>query len=110
MAPSCLMDATGLIFHATKPHRRAQGLLRDFMDAEEFLTALVAAKRANMSVSSIYEACKHRRLAHYKMSGRGRRGKILIRPADLQAFVESQRVEAGKPLLPLRHITLAQPS
>jgi excisionase family DNA binding protein len=76
------------------------------MDGEEFLTAAEAAEQTGMSVSSIYEACKNRRLAHYKMSGRGRRGKVLIRPADLQAFIESQRVEAGKPLPPLKHIVL----
>jgi excisionase family DNA binding protein len=80
------------------------------MDGEEFLTAAQAAEKAGVSLSSIYEACRTRRLAHYKVSGKGRRGKILIRPEDLQAFIESQRVEASKPLPPLKHIRLPPPS
>jgi excisionase family DNA binding protein len=74
-----------------------------------FLTVSQAAKAANLSCSSIYEACERKLLAHYRMSGTGRRGKILIRPADLAAFIESRRVEAGEtrsPTPPLEHISL----
>jgi excisionase family DNA binding protein len=62
---------------------------------EGFITVDEAAKRANMSASAIYQACDELRLAHYRVSGKGRRGRILIRPADLEAFLESCRVEAG---------------
>jgi excisionase family DNA binding protein len=62
---------------------------------DDFLTVEEAAQRAKMSVSSIYHACDEKQLAHYRVSGKGRRGKILIRPADLDAFLESCRVEVG---------------
>lgn len=62
---------------------------------DDFLTVEQAAKTAGLSSASIYEACKRRLLPHYRLSGTGRRGKILIRPADLIAFIESQRVDVG---------------
>jgi hypothetical protein len=62
---------------------------------DEFLTVDQAAAASQMSSSALYDACRRKRLAHYRLSGAGRRGKILIRPADLREFIESCRVEAG---------------
>jgi excisionase family DNA binding protein len=60
-----------------------------------FLTVSQAAKAAKLSRSAIYEACDQKRLAHYRLSGGGRRGKIMIRPTDLETFIEGCRVEAS---------------
>ncbi len=64
---------------------------------DDLLTVELAAKASGLSTASIYEACKRRLMPHYRLSGTGRRGKILIRRADLVAFIESQRVEAAAP-------------
>jgi excisionase family DNA binding protein len=57
------------------------------------LTPKQAAERAGVSLSLIYQLCEERRLTHYRIGGRGKRGKILIAPDDLDAFLESLRVE-----------------
>jgi len=48
-------------------------------------------------------------LPHYRMGGKGKRGKILIEEVALNAFLQSRKVE-GKPVdassLGLKHITL----
>ncbi|HYH66191.1 MAG TPA: helix-turn-helix domain-containing protein [Urbifossiella sp.] len=64
-----------------------------------------AAVRAGVSESLLYQLCSEGRLPHYRLGGRGRRGKIVIAPDDLDAFMESCRVteppyEDG----PLKHI------
>src|SRR5205823_4849997 len=63
--------------------------------AAKKLTPKEAAERAGVSVSLIYQWCDERRLAHYRVGGDGRRGKILIAPADLDAFMDSLKVVAG---------------
>jgi excisionase family DNA binding protein len=57
------------------------------------LTVKKAAERASVSTALIYRWCDERRLAHYRCGGDGRRGKILIEPRDLDAFMESLKVE-----------------
>jgi excisionase family DNA binding protein len=65
---------------------------------ERLLSPKEAAERMGVSVSLIYSWCEERRLAHYRVGGKGRRGKIMISPRDLDSFVESLRVEVtGKP-------------
>ena len=71
-------------------------------DPGGFLTVAQAAQSCGLSRSSVYEACKNKLLAHYRMSGTDRRGNILIRPADLDRFIESRRVEAGEVPAPRR--------
>lgn len=56
------------------------------------LTVKQAAVRAGVSSALVYAWCEERRLAHYRCGGQGRRGKILIDPADLDAFMESCKV------------------
>mgnify|MGYP003447544378 CR=1 FL=1 len=58
------------------------------------LTVKEAAERAGVSESLIYQWCDERRLPHYRVGGRGKRGKILVSPRDLDAFMESLRVES----------------
>ena len=73
------------------------------------LTVKQAAERAGVSPALIYQWCDERRLVHYRFGGSGRRGKIAIRPADLDAFLESCKVTPGASLPEqLRHIQ--QPS
>jgi excisionase family DNA binding protein len=59
------------------------------------LTPKEAAERAGVSVSMIYQWCNERLLPHYRVGGRGRRGKILVEERDLEVFLASCRVEAG---------------
>ncbi len=57
------------------------------------LTVKEAAEHAGVSESLVYQGCDERRLAHYRLGGKGRRGKIGISPADLDAFVEGLKIE-----------------
>jgi excisionase family DNA binding protein len=76
------------------------------------LTVRQAAERAGVSSALVYQWCHEHRLPHYRVGGRGRRGKILIDPADLDAFLASLKVEASesRDLPALRHISLPRPS
>jgi excisionase family DNA binding protein len=55
------------------------------------LTPKQAAERAGVSTSLIYVLCQERRLAHYRIGTDGKRGRILIDPADLDRFMEQCR-------------------
>jgi excisionase family DNA binding protein len=70
------------------------------------LTPDEAAKKAGVSRNLIYRWCEERRLPHYRLGGRGKRGRILIEERDLTTFLESCRVsEAPEPDEgPFRHI------
>jgi hypothetical protein len=50
-----------------------------------------------VSPSLIYQWCEQRVLTHFRVGGKGRRGRILIDPADLDALLLARRVEAGIP-------------
>jgi len=58
------------------------------------LTVRGAAEKAGVSISLLYQWIDERRLPHYRAGGKGRRGKILISPQDLEAFMGSLRVDA----------------
>jgi excisionase family DNA binding protein len=58
------------------------------------LTVKQAAERAGVSESLVYQWIEERRLPHYRLGGKGKRGKIGISPRDLDAFIQSLRVEA----------------
>ena len=64
------------------------------------LTPKEAAERAGVSVSLIYQWCAEGHLPHYRVGTRGRRGKILIAPEDLDAFMESMKVSSPRPSPP----------
>lgn len=73
------------------------------------LTVKQVAGRLRISASLVYGWCEDQMLPHYRMGGKGKRGKILIEETARNAFLESRKVE-GKPvdgsLLGLKHITL----
>jgi hypothetical protein len=75
------------------------------------LTPKLAAEHADVSQQLIYLWCEERRLPHYRLGGAGKRGKILIDPADLDAFMASLKVEAATtpetpaPRKRFRHLT-----
>jgi len=58
------------------------------------LTVKQAAELAGVSESLIYLLCDERRLPHYRPGGKGKRGKILIDPRDLDAYMQSCRIAA----------------
>jgi excisionase family DNA binding protein len=70
------------------------------------ITIRKAAERAGVSVALVYAWCEERRLSHFRLGAKGKRGKILIEEADLDAFLRECRVEAGEAGAegPLRHI------
>jgi excisionase family DNA binding protein len=57
------------------------------------ITIKQAAERAGVSPALVYAWCEERRLAHYRLGAKGKRGKILIEERDLDHFLEEQRVE-----------------
>jgi excisionase family DNA binding protein len=73
------------------------------------LTVKQVAERLRISASLVYSWCEDQILPHYRMGGKGKRGKILIEEAALDAFLQSRKVEC-KPVdassLGLKHITL----
>jgi excisionase family DNA binding protein len=73
------------------------------------LTVKQVSEKLRISASLVYSWCEDRLLPHYRMGGKGKRGKILIEEAALDAFLQSCKVE-GKPIdaasLGLKHITL----
>jgi excisionase family DNA binding protein len=73
------------------------------------LTVKQVAARLRISESLVYSWCEDHLLSHYRMGGKGKRGKILIEEAVLEAFLQSRKVESGagdSPVLDLKHITL----
>jgi excisionase family DNA binding protein len=61
------------------------------------LTVKQAATSKGLSPQLIYLWCEERRLPHYRLGGRGRRGRILIDPADLDAFLATLKVTPCPP-------------
>jgi excisionase family DNA binding protein len=61
------------------------------------LSVKQAAERKGLSPQLVYRWCEERRLPHYRCGGRGRRGRILIDPADLDAFLQTLKVTPRPP-------------
>ena len=75
------------------------------------LTVKQVAARLRVSDSLVYSWCEDHVLPHYRMGGKGKRGKILIDEAELDVFLQSRKVENGageSVALDLKHITLSQ--
>ncbi len=60
---------------------------------EKLLSVADAAEVAGVSPSMIYSWCAEQLLPHFRFATKGRRGKILISPAELDIFMQSCRVE-----------------
>ena len=73
------------------------------------LTVKQVSERLRISPSLVYSWYEAHLLPHYRMGGKGRRGKILIEEAALDAFLQSRKIE-GKPVnassLDLKHLAL----
>jgi excisionase family DNA binding protein len=76
------------------------------------LTVKQVSQRLRVSASLVYSWCEDHMLPHYRMGGKGKRGKILIEEAALDAFLQGCKVE-GRPIdatsLGLKHIQLRLP-
>ena len=59
----------------------------------DLLTPKEAAVKARVSPSLIYTLCNEQRLPHYRIGTDGKRGRILIDPADLDRFIQECRQE-----------------
>ena len=73
------------------------------------LTVKQVAARLRISASLVYSWCEDQILPHYRMGRKGKRGKILIDDAVLDAFLQSCRVESravDASALGLKHINL----
>jgi hypothetical protein len=60
----------------------------------DLLTPKQVAQQYPLSLSLIYLLCEQHQLAHTRVGGRGRRGRLLIAPADVEAYLLNNRVEA----------------
>ena len=61
---------------------------------QQFLTPKQASKLYPLSLSLLYQLCDERRIPHFRIGGKGRRGKLLLAPRDIERFIEENRVEA----------------
>jgi excisionase family DNA binding protein len=73
------------------------------------LTPAEIAKQYRVSPSLVYEWCRIGGLKHYRFGRPGKRGKVLVEEADLQAFLAERRVEGRRddpPPASLKHIRI----
>jgi excisionase family DNA binding protein len=79
--------------------------------SDRLLTAKEAAEHVGLTADAIYQLSRAGKIAHYRLGVKG--GSIKFRAADLDAYMEGCRVEAGirrgkRPDSPLKHVQ-AQP-
>lgn len=65
-----------------------------------WLSVQETAERLGVSPSLVYQWCQERTLPHLRLGKAGRRGKIRIDEADVEAFIAASRVEAGTGTVP----------
>lgn len=70
------------------------------------LTPKQVSEQLGVSDSLIYEWCAQGLLPHYRFGRKGKRGKVLIEQADLNAFLAAHRQETKPQAPPLKHINL----
>ena len=58
------------------------------------MTVVEAARLIGVSKSLVYRLIEEGRLSHIRVGQRGRRGKILLREPDVEAFLKGCRKEA----------------
>jgi len=65
--------------------------------------------RLGVSPSLVYAWCEEQLLPHYRMGGKGKRGKILVEEFALDAFLQTCKVESHEgsmSALDLKHIVV----
>jgi excisionase family DNA binding protein len=73
------------------------------------LSAKQAAEKLGVSDSLVYAWCASGALPHFRMGRAGRRGRILIAEADLDAFLATRKEQRGggkAESLALKHIKM----
>lgn len=70
------------------------------------LTPKQVANRLGVSVSLVYQLCRHAVLRHYRIGGVGRRGRIVIEELEVANYQASCFKEAATPPLCLKHLNL----
>jgi excisionase family DNA binding protein len=65
------------------------------------------AERLGVSSSLVYQLCGEGSLTHFRLGGRGKRGRVMVEESDLVEFIERCRREANEPQLALKHIRMA---
>jgi excisionase family DNA binding protein len=70
------------------------------------LTVRQVAERLQVSQAAVYDLCRERRLAHFRVGLR--RGAIRVNEEDLAAFISAATVRPGAPMnaAGLRHIMI----
>jgi excisionase family DNA binding protein len=57
------------------------------------MTVREVAKRIGVCASLVYGLIQSRMLAHYRVGGKGKRGRILVDETDLEAYLQACRVD-----------------
>ena len=60
---------------------------------DQLMTVKDAAARLGVTPAAVYALCREGKLAHYRLGLKG--GVVKILPADLEAYVQACRVDAG---------------
>lgn len=70
-------------------------IMSEHSDTEKLLTIKqLCQEYPCISKSMLYQWTESRELTHYRLGGRGRRGRIVIDESDFIAFLASRRIEA----------------
>ena len=56
----------------------------------------ICEKYPYVSESLVYLWIEERQLPHYRLGGKGKRGRIVVNETDFLAFLASRKVEAGQ--------------
>jgi len=68
----------------------------------KLLSVRDAADALGVSPALIYQWCQERRLPHFRLGGKGKRGKVAVAIEDLEAFLQSLRIEGAAAPAPQR--------
>jgi excisionase family DNA binding protein len=71
------------------------------------LSARQAATRLGVSLSLVYQLCSEMVLKHYRIGGKGKRGRICIEESEVEQYRQSCIRESSRlPVRTLKHLTL----
>lgn len=72
-------------------------MTRSELGQGDWISPKAAAARACVSPGLVYRWCSDGSLPHLRVGAKGRRGKILIAPTDLDALLATFRIEGPLP-------------